>query len=674
MSILTASHLSQSFGAFDLFRGISVSIPNDGKIGLVGPNGVGKTTLLLQLAGLTMPSTGTIHMARGTRLGYLTQESAQAFDDQDHTVYQELLDVFASLRATGDRLRQMEQTMADGDTSDELFEQYSKLQEQFELAGGYGYELHIKQVLTGLNFAEDDWQLPVAYLSGGQKTRLLLAKLLLEKPDLLILDEPTNHLDVAAIEWLEGALKVWDGAILIVSHDRYFLDRVVNTIWEMSRAGIERYRGNYSAYVQQRQERWEKQQQAFDTLKERLDKEMDYIRRNIAGQRTQMAQGKLSRLSREVEAIHAGGLSVLGELKSKGWLQLSEALDMKRPSATVGELQQRINEIPAPSRPPTLSMNLKAPHRSGKIVLRTDELQVGYPDNTLFASDDIELHFQECAALIGPNGTGKTTFLKTILENLPPIAGEVKLGASLQVAYFAQAHDSLNLENTVLDELLNHTHMMTSEARSYLARFLFRGDDVYKRIESLSGGERGRLALALLALEGANFLLLDEPTNHLDIPSQESLQASLEQFGGTILMVSHDRYLVDRLASQIWHLDNGRLQVFNGPYQEFLAWREAEKEAVVAEKKNETPTAVVPEEDNRPRLSKNELRKQQEAIHTLETTIHETEEKLVQLSEAIQEATQAESFDKIQTLSLTYAETESDLERLMISWEKLLHE
>ncbi len=682
MAILTASFLGQSFGAVDVFSGVSVSIPNDGKIGLVGPNGIGKTSLLLVLAGMSQPTSGMFHLAKGARLGYLRQESEQAFhgrigqitNGRSHNVYDEMLTVFAGLQEDAARLRQMEAEMAGGEFSDELFEAYSHLQEKFELAGGYDYEIRIKQVLTGLGFAEADWSLPLTHLSGGQKTRTLLARLLLEQPDLLILDEPTNHLDVEAIEWLESTLKTWTGAVLIVSHDRYFLDKVVNTIWEMHTDGIETYRGNYSAYVQQRQDRWELQQREFEALQERLAKEMDYIRRNISGQRTQMAQGKLSRLSREVEALRVGGLGVLGQLKSKGWAQITAELDLKRPASTVGELHQRIGELRGPTRPPTLNLKLAAAYRSGQIVLRTHNLTIGYPTKTLFVAEDIELHRQECAALIGPNGAGKTTFLRTILGKLEPLAGEIHEGASLHVGYFAQAHDNLNLENTVLDELLRYENMDISQARNYLARYLFRQDDVYKRVGDLSGGERGRLALSILALDGANFLLLDEPTNHLDIPAQEVLQAALEQFEGTILLVSHDRYLVNRLASQIWSLENGRLRVHNGGYQSFIEQRNREREAA-KEAAAQARAAAQPEsERNGSGLSKNEQRKRAEAVIQLENDIAVAEQALAKLAEDLQSATQAQSFDKIQSLSVEYGDMELHLEQLLAQWEKMTHE
>ena len=662
MSILTASYVSQSFGADDIFRGISAGIPNDGKVGLVGPNGVGKTTLLRILAGESEPTAGAVHIAKNIQLGYLSQQSSRQFSNWENRVYDEMLLVFADVRGVEEKLRQIEGEMAENDVTDVLFEQYSRLQEAFELAGGYDYEVRIKQVLTGLGFGQDKWQLRLNHLSGGQRTRVRLARLLLEQPDLLILDEPTNHLDVEAIEWLEGVLQTWQGALLVVSHDRYFLDKVVNTIWEMTREGLETYRGNYTAYLKQREERWERKAQTFKALRERLDKEMDFIRRNIAGQRTQMAKGKLSRLAREVEAIHLGGL----EMMNKDWSQVRDELGMISPAQGVAELQQRINELRGPRRPPQLHISLPASHRSGHIVLRAKGVEIGYPGTPLFKCEPLELHRRECAALIGPNGTGKSTFLQTILGQLAPLQGDITLGASLQLGYFSQAHEELNLENNVLDELLGHENMGLREARNYLAQYLFRGDDVYKLVGSLSGGEKGRLSLAILALEEANFLLLDEPTNHLDIPAQEALQQVLEGFDGTILMVSHDRYLIDRLATQLWIVENGRLQVFKGPYRAYVA-----QQAEVALVKQVVPPK---KRNNGEGLSKNALRQRAERITAVEERITTMEAALVALSEAMEAATQTQNFDKIQGLSLEYEATESALQNLMDEWEMLANE
>jgi ATP-binding cassette, subfamily F, member 3 len=461
----------------------------------------------------------------------------------------------------------------------------------------------------------------------------------------------------------------------LVSHDRYFLDKTVNTIWEMSRGGIDVYRGNYTAYTQQREARWERRQIEFDDLIAHLEKELDYIRRNIAGQNTQMAQGKFSRLSREVAAIRSGGMGVLADLKSKGWMQVKEQYGLDIVASSVGELHEQIKSLRPPSRLPQVHMQLPASHRSGELVLRTQDLGIGYPGTLLFSTDNIELRRQECAALIGANGTGKTTFLKTILEEIPPLSGAVKLGASLEVAYFSQAHEGLNLENTVLDELLRHQNMLISEARNYLAQYLFRGDDVYKQVGMLSGGERGRLSLAILALQKANFLLLDEPTNHLDLLSQETLQAALEQFSGTILMVTHDRYLVDRLATQVWELDEKRLHVYEADYQEYLALREQKtavlkQEAVLAR----AEAKQARERSNGSGLSKNQQRKQAAALAAVETEIHALEEKLAALTKEMEAAAQAESVGKIQAISIEYAATEQAIEALLEKWETMAHE
>ncbi len=676
MAILTANYVGQSFGDFDVFSGVTVTIPNNGKIGLVGPNGIGKTTLLLILAGLSQPSAGSVTLSRQARIGYLPQESADAFTGNSHTLYEEMLAAFAALRAQEAALQALETQMAQGDLSDALMARYSQMQQQFELAGGYIYQTQIRQVLTGLGFASDTWQTPLAHLSGGQKTRALLARLLLEKPNLLILDEPTNHLDVQAVEWLEGVLRQWEGAVLLVSHDRYFLDRVVNTIWEMTRRGVTVYRGNYSAYVQQRQDQWQRLEEEFRSFKEYAQKEMEFIRRNMAGQRTQMAQGKLSRLAREVEAVRVGGLATIAQMRSKGWLQVANSLDLRRPASTPDELHQRIQELQGPARPTTLNMTLRPLQRSGNIILRSKDLKVGYNGYApLFVAEDIELQRQECAALIGGNGVGKTTFLRTILGEIPPLAGEVTLGASLKIGYFAQTQAHLRPDDSVLDAFLRHTSMLPGEARGYLARFLFQGDDVFKQVDALSGGERSRLALAILTLGGANFLLLDEPTNHLDIPAQEVLQAALEEFGGTVLLVTHDRYLVDRLATQIWEVANGRLRIFRGPYQEYLAQRQQEmiqgKEMSTGGKTAVAPSPSGAASNGNDTRSKNEQRRHAARLAALEEQISALEVRLHDLTLALQQSASAQDFDKMQSLSIEYAAVEESLAHKLAEWERM---
>jgi ATP-binding cassette subfamily F protein 3 len=690
MSLVTLSNISLSFGAFDVFRGVTASIPNNGKIGLIGPNGIGKTSLLLILAGLSASTTGNIHVARGRRLGYLRQEAVEAFADHDNTVYAEMLTVFDSLRAQEAELRTMEARMAAGDHSPELLTAYGAAQEAFEHVGGFDYELRIRQTLQGLGFPQAMHAAPLKQLSGGQKTRALLAKLLLERPDLLILDEPTNHLDTEAVEWLEQALHDWEGAVLVVSHDRYFLDNVVNTIWEMSRVGVQVYHGNYSAYLNQREERYGRTVQIYEEEKARLQKEIDFVLRNIARQSSNArAVGLLKRIHRDLIIIEQAGIHALRGPKS--WAELG----LSTPASVINaeEALRQINALTPPSgHVARLNVKLHPVKVSGEIVLRTKDLKVGYVDAPapLFTAPDLEFFRGECAAIVGPNGAGKTTFLKTLLGQLPPLGGEIKLGASLKVGYFAQAQDALDASNTVMEELQRHRYLVPGEARSYLAQYLFRGEDVFKRVESLSGGERARLALAILALEGANLLLLDEPTNHLDIPAQEVLQEVLENYDGTILLVSHDRYLIDRLATQIWEVRQGALTVFKGNYREWMASKEgrpladdrrplttdgrkptADRRPPTVDGKKATAAIRRPPSAVKPATPKpdKEAKKRAKLLAELEDAITLKEIELATLTDMLQAS--GEDHKRARELSEEHAYVQRELEQLMAKWEQL---
>ena len=661
MSILTASNLGISFGAFDLFRGITVTIPPDGKIGLIGPNGIGKTSLLLLLAGITSPTTGQVHLARGERLGYLRQEAVDAFADRDNTVFNEMLTVFVGLQQQQYKLHEMEAQMANGDWSNDLMEEYGMLQATFERLGGYDYELRIQQTLDGLGLGKQTWNMPLKHLSGGQKTRALLARLLLEKPDLLMLDEPTNHLDLDAVEWLERILQSWDGAVLIVSHDRYFLDNTVDTIWEMKADGIEAYSGNYSAYLLQRQERWEYYERVFEEEKNRMLKEADFIQKNwIRASTHARALGRLRLLTRDLSIVDTYGIMALRNGKKWSEMDIGALCPLD-----VAEAIRKVNSLTLPgNRPPRIRPHLAARNSSGNIVLRIRHAEIGYPDHPLFSASKIELQRGERAALLGPNGSGKTTFLKVLLGQLETLAGDVYLGASLKIGYFAQAHDNLDTERTVLDELLRHKTMDPGEARSYLAAYLFRGDDIDKMVGALSGGERSRLALAILALDGANFLLLDEPTNHLDIPAREALQEVLENFNGTILMVSHDRYLIDRLATRIWELRGEKLHDFQGTYREFVLRRAAPVTTSASHKILLTPKPLV-------RDNSKETRQRVQSLSRVEERIHEQENALQYLSAEMQKAGKSQSFDRINQLSWQVSKAQTTLEELLTEWEKL---
>jgi ATP-binding cassette subfamily F protein 3 len=686
MALVTTQNLGRSFGGLDVFTGLSLTVPRGARIAVVGPNGIGKTTLLRIIAGEEVPSAGEVRRLKGLTIGYLPQE---AVVQSEKTLWGEALTAFADLLAQREELTRLEAEMAakakpgkhtsggepDGDRAGReaqaTLERYGALQERFEQAGGYTYETRIHQVLSGLGFSAEEHNQPLAHLSGGQRTRALLARLLLASPDLLILDEPTNHLDMAGVEWLENYIKDWNGAILVVSHDRYLLDRVCNNVWEMNMVGVETYRGNYSHYLKQRQERWELRSKEFEAEKARLLKEMDYIKRNIAAQNVAQARGRLKRLSRKVQAIEQIGLEAM---RGKSWLRISQDVQITTGVMTVEEAERRLKALKNPiQRPRQLKFKLRTGQRGGNIVLQTHELMVGYPDKRLFTVPDIDLTRQGCAALIGPNGSGKTTFLKSILGRLAPLAGEVRLGTKLDIGYFAQAHEDLNAGNTLIEEIESVApRMLTGEIRSYLARYLFTGEDVFKRVSVLSGGERGRLALAKLGLKHANLLLLDEPTNHLDIPSQEVLQNVLADFDGTIILVSHDRYLINALATQIWEIDKdaGQLKVFDGSYGEYRSRGEATGQPEV--------------EPDRPRMSKREAYRRARAAKNREIALkrrrearlNEVSKRMAELEERLadfhrQLANPPADRGKVHDLAEEYMRTEAELEAVMEEWDKL---
>jgi len=632
MPLISAQKLSKSFGAEDIFSEITLSIPRGAKIGLVGPNGSGKSTLLQILMGITPSDSGSVQRAKKITIGYLPQNFEAEFEKSP---YQECLAVFSDLIMMKSKLNQMEQDLANGNNVSELLSSYGNLQNTFESRGGYVFETRIHQVLQGLGFSKSEENRPWYQLSGGQKTRAYLAKILLMNPDLLILDEPTNHLDINAIEWLESFLKEYKGGALIVSHDRYFLNQTVEVIWELD-SSFEIYHGNYDAYLQQRQARYERQKAEFESQQEFIAKEEEYIRRNIEGQNTRQAQGRRTRLERLLEE----------------------------------------SKITNPILHRKIQTNLSSSIRSGDIVLRTKNLEIGYLDDhkKLISIPDVVLQRGECVAILGPNGVGKSTFIKTILNEIPPLAGEVEMGANLKVGYFAQAHEKLNPKATLMDEISAAApQMLPAEIRSYLARFLFTGDDVFKTTETLSGGERGRLALAILALQNANLLLLDEPMNHLDLEAQETLQALLKDFNGTILLVSHDRYLVDAIATQIWEVnpDKKTLEIFRGNYSEY---KEYQKKSGISELKDqidstERKSPEIRENPPLQKLSNNEIFRRQKKKEELEKRISVLEKMLNEISQ--QMVSQKEDHQKIAELGIRYNSIEIELNSVMEEWAEI---
>ena len=630
MSLIIATEIGKYYGSNDVFSHVSFRVEPGDRIGLVGPNGEGKTTLVRIIAGLESPTSGRVERRRGVRIGYLPQDSPEL---GEQTLWEMMLEGVSDLLRMEEDLASLAERMAAGD--EEAMHRFSALQEEFERRGGYTYEARIRTVLNGLGFRPEQYTMPASHLSGGQRTRALLARLLLEAPDLLILDEPTNHLDIAAVEWLEGWLSEFPGSLLVIAHDRYFLDKVTNRIWELSFGRLETYRGNYSAYLRQREERFRARMKLWEQQQEYIRRTEEFIRRNIAGQRSKEAQGRRTRLQRFLE---------------------TEAIER-------------------PREPRRIRVRITPRLTSGDIVYQTHDLVVGYdPQRPLLYVPDVTVRRGERIAIVGPNGTGKTTLLRTLLGELEPLSGAVRRGTGVRVGYISQTHAELDPEKTVLDTILAaRRHLEIEEARTLLGRFLFHGDDVFKKIRELSGGQRTRVVLALLAVRRPNTLLLDEPTNHLDIPSQEVLQQVLQEFPGTILFVSHDRYLIQALATHVWAVEAGTLYPLLGGWEDYVRWREARREPP-SRPGSRSSTHEVWEQrkvERRMRKARERLQARREEI---EAAIARLEERLAILGDAIGEAGEAQDVERVHHLSEEYGAVQRRLDALWKEWEEYVQQ
>ena len=533
MSLIRLENVTKLYDPDLILDDISVAIEHGDRIGLIGRNGTGKTTLIKIINGMLANFKGKVVSAKGLRIGYLSQEPDLA---RDCTLRQEMLKVFEKRRTLEDKMLLLAEEM-ETEEAPRLLEEYARIQEQHERLGGYDYEHQVNRILGGLGFPEQDFNLPIRVLSGGQKSRATLAKLLLEAPDLLLFDEPTNHLDIKGIEWLENYLNIeYNGAVLVVSHDRYFLDKVVRKVWELAEHKIIIYRGNYSKYVETKNieklvgERAFKKQQTF------IEHEEDFIRRNIAGQRTREAQGRRKKLAR------------------------LERVEKPKPDA------------------PTLKLNFTPETRGGNDILRCKNVGKAFGEKAIFKALNFEVYRRDVVGIIGANGTGKTTLFRMILGEESATEGEMWVGPTLKFGYYTQELEGLNPDNEIIDEIWELRPQQTQgEIRSFLGRFLFSGDDVFKRIGNLSGGEQSRVLLAKLLLANANVLLLDEPTNHLDIPAREALETALAEYSATLFIISHDRYLLNNLATKLLIFDGtpgGTATLFEGNYAEYIAQQE----------------------------------------------------------------------------------------------------
>lgn len=639
MILLQVNQLSKSFGADPILTNIKLEIQTRDRIALVGRNGAGKSTLLKIIAGQLSYESGEIVKPKGVDIGYLAQNTGL---ESDASIWDEMLTVFEDLQKQEKLLRKLEEQMSDpaifNDTREyeRILKEYDQLQVSFKENGGYQYESDIRSVLHGLNFHSFDYGTKIASLSGGQKTRLALAKLLLKKPDILILDEPTNHLDIDTLSWLEGYLQGYDGAILIVSHDRYFLDKVVNQVYEISRLHISKFTGNYSAYLDQKAANYEREMKQYEKQQEEIAKLQDFIQRNLArASTTKRAQSRRKQLDR-IQVMDRP----LGDEKSASF-----GFDIER--------------------------------QSGNDVLKIDSLAVGYNGNKVSENLSFRITRGDSIALVGPNGIGKSTLLKTIIDQLSPIAGEIHFGSNVTVGYYDQEQTQLSSNKRVLNELWDEYPLKNEkDIRTVLGNFLFSGDDVLKTVSTLSGGEKARLVLAKLMMKKANFLILDEPTNHLDLDSKEVLENSLIDYPGTILFVSHDRYFINRIATKVIELEPQKANEFLGDYDYYIEKKLelAELKALEATEKSSTTPQAEQQEKNSyqqdkeakklERQRKRRLEEIEELIEKLEATI-ETNEQLLCEPEVFQD------HERVLAITKDNDQAKEQLENLMEEWSEL---
>src|SRR6266568_4559765 len=642
MPIVSVIQVGKSFGAERIFAGVNFQINEQDRIGLIGQNGAGKSTLLDMLAGREEPDEGTIAVARNTRIGYLTQIT----DFQpENSLREEMLTAFAEVREWEYELHELGLAMAahaaqaDPALHEELLERYAELQARFDHAGGYIYENRVDQVLDGLGFTREQQESPVLQLSGGQQTRAALGKLLLQEPDLLLLDEPTNHLDLEALEWLETYLGGWKGAMVVVAHDRYFLDKVVSRTIEMAFGRIEEYPGNYTKYLHLRDERMERRLREYEAQQAHIAHTEEFIRRYKAGQRSREARGRQ-------------------------------------------KLLDRLERVERPLDFPELHFEFNAVIESGHVVISTQKLVIGYPPaehqsepTVLVRVTDLELMRGDRVGLLGPNGAGKTTLIRTIIGKIAPISGQVYPGHNVRIGYYSQTHSGLNPHRTIVDEIRQMSALSEDAARGFLARFLFTGDDVFKPINALSGGERSRVALAKLTLQGSNFLVLDEPTNHLDLQSRQFLEEILSEFEGTLLFVSHDRYFVDSLATKVWVIEDGVLIPYMGNYSEYRT----RKRPIVLEIPSPQKTSMNVRESKTTRSAGSSSRSggmksakmKIRTVEDVEGDIEKAEAHVSLLEEELTEAARNADAAQLTQLSADYERARMSVEELLVEWERL---
>ena len=626
MTVISAANLALAYGDVEIFSGVNLRVEDTGRIGIVGPNGSGKSTLLKLLVGELEPDAGSVHLTRGARVGYVPQDpmspSSGTIRDQLMTAFQELRQLETDLESAASELEQPEPRKRERAEA-----HYSALLDRYEASGGYSYLNNLERVAAGVGLSSQALELPAITASGGEGTRAALAKALLSRPDVLVLDEPTNYLDLEGLTWLEGFLSHNTKAFLVVSHDRYFLDRVVNQVWEMDRGRLQTFPGNYSKYRVLREEGRLRQQIEYQRQQEHIESEQSFIRRYHAGQRAREARGRARRL-------------------------------------------QRLERIEAPEADAGVTFSGIGAGRTSRLVLQSEDLVIGFTEGEhtteLLSVPDVKLERGTRIAIIGSNGSGKTTLLRTLLGLVPPIGGRVLTGQGVETGYYSQDSSELPEDVTVLDAFLDVRNLPLGEARSYLARFLFHGDEVFQSVSSLSGGERSRLALARLLIKEPNLLILDEPTTHLDIATREALEQVLLTYPGTLLLVSHDRQLISRMAEKLWILQDGSLSLFNGGYQEWVEQTPVAEPASPAEK----PSTRI---RNRTRIKQPNRPNPQwkpgvTATERIEREILELENRLHEVEQQVELASEAQDLEAIARLGVEHTQIQSQLAKRWVEW------
>ena len=629
MIILQANKIERSFAGEVLFDNINLQVDERDRIALVGKNGAGKSTLLKILVGEEEPTSGEINKKKDISLSYLAQDSRF---ESENTIYDEMLHVFDDLRRTEKQLRQMELEMGEksGEDLDKLMSDYDRLSENFRQAGGFTYEADIRAILNGFKFDESMWQMKIAELSGGQNTRLALAKMLLEKPNLLVLDEPTNHLDIETIAWLENYLVNYSGALIIVSHDRYFLDKVATITLDLTKHSLDRYVGNYSRFVELKEQKLATEAKNYEKQQKEIAALEDFVNRNLVrASTTKRAQSRRKQL----------------------------------------EKMERLDKPEAGKK--SANMTFRSEKTSGNVVLTVENAAIGYDGEVLSQPINLDLRKMNAVAIVGPNGIGKSTFIKSIVDQIPFIKGEKRFGANVEVGYYDQTQSKLTPSNTVLDELWNDFKLTPEvEIRNRLGAFLFSGDDVKKSVGMLSGGEKARLLLAKLSMDNNNFLILDEPTNHLDIDSKEVLENALIDFDGTLLFVSHDRYFINRVATHVLELSENGSTFYLGDYDYYVD-KKAEMEVSQIEEastSNQAKESSPVNDYQAQKESQKEVRKLMRQIENLEAEIEELESQSQVISEQMLETNDA---DKLMELQAELDKISHRQEEAMLEWEEL---